>query len=75
MPFLDVLNALCDEKLPLTIPDYEEFGNPLQDSFIYDSISSYCPYENIKTQEYPFVYLLKTIFQLYHLLQLYWLKF
>lgn len=57
VPFLDVLTCLCDKNLPLTIADYEEFGNPLENQRIYDLIRSYSPYENILNQEYPFVYI------------------
>lgn len=46
VPFLDVCNTLLDPSLPLTILDYEEFGNPqIQSNF--DSIFSYSPYDNI----------------------------
>jgi protease II len=46
VPFLDVCNTLLDPSLPLTILDYEEFGNPqIQSNF--DSIFSFSPYDNI----------------------------
>lgn len=57
VPFLDILSCLCDKNLPLTVSDYEEFGNPLENARIFDCIRSYSPYENIQNQEYPFVYL------------------
>ena len=53
VPFLDVLTCLLDERLPLTLTDYLEFGNPLEDESIYKIISSFSPYENLKHQEYP----------------------
>jgi oligopeptidase B len=42
----------------LTASDYDEFGNPSKDAFIYDLISSYSPYENISKYEYPAVYII-----------------
>ena len=47
---MDVLSALCDESLPLTKSDHEEFGNPLEDKKVYESICSYSPYENLSNQ-------------------------
>lgn len=46
VPFLDVCNTLLDPSLPLTILDYDEFGNP-QIRLSFDSIFSYSPYDNI----------------------------
>lgn len=57
VPFLDILSCLCDKNLPLTVSDYEEFGNPVENARIFDCIRSYSPYENILNQEYPFVYI------------------
>ena len=53
MPFVDVLNTLLDESLPITAPDHIEFGNPIVDEEIYKLIHSYCPYQNLSNQEYP----------------------
>ena len=55
-PFLDVLSSLLDDKLPLSISDYAEFGNPNENLTVYNQIESYCPYETIKVQEYPTLY-------------------
>lgn len=55
-PFLDMLTTLIDDSLPLTIPDYEEYGNPLADIDNYNNILSISPYENISHQEYPGIY-------------------
>ena len=55
VPFLDILNSLLDETLPLSATDYLELGNPNTDSDIYKLINSYCPYQNISNQEFPAV--------------------
>jgi oligopeptidase B len=52
VPFLDSLNTALDPSLPLTIGEYEEFGNPAQQQF-YDYMKSYAPYENVEAREYP----------------------
>lgn len=51
-PFLDVLNTMKDERLPLTIDEYNEWGNPNNYRY-YEYIKSYSPYDNIKNQTYP----------------------
>lgn len=52
VPFVDVLNTMLDDTLPLTITEYEEWGNPT-DKEAFDYIRSYSPYDNIRTQNYP----------------------
>ncbi|HEY1891759.1 MAG TPA: S9 family peptidase [Steroidobacteraceae bacterium] len=52
-PFVDVLNTMCDPSLPLTPPEWPEWGNPLLDATAYDYIASYSPYENVMSQPYP----------------------
>ncbi|XP_043915963.1 prolyl endopeptidase-like [Protopterus annectens] len=54
-PFLDVLNVMLDPCLPLTVEEREEWGDPLADRMVLEYIRSYCPYQNIKCQEYPSV--------------------
>ncbi|KAM9297141.1 prolyl endopeptidase-like isoform 5-T5 [Morus bassanus] len=56
-PFVDVLNAMMKTHLPLTIEEQEEWGNPLADEKCMEYIKSYCPYQNIKTQCYPSVFI------------------
>ncbi|XP_070578159.1 prolyl endopeptidase-like [Ptychodera flava] len=53
VPFVDVLNTMLRPSLPLTSPDFEEWGNPQEDSDIFNAIYSYCPYQNITNQNYP----------------------
>jgi len=52
VPFVDTLNTMLDPTLPLTIGEYEEWGNP-EDKTYYDYIKSYAPYENVEAKEYP----------------------
>jgi oligopeptidase B len=52
VPFVDALNTMLDASLPLTIGEYEEWGNP-NDKAFYDYIKSYAPYENVEAKAYP----------------------
>lgn len=52
VPFIDVVNTMLDETLPLTTGEYEEWGNPNEEEY-YNYILSYSPYDNIKAQNYP----------------------
>ncbi|GCB73361.1 hypothetical protein scyTo_0002500 [Scyliorhinus torazame] len=56
-PFLDVLNTMLDPLLPLTIEEQEEWGDPLSDQNLLKYIQAYCPYQNIKPQKYPSVFI------------------
>ena len=53
VPFVDVLNTMSDASLPLTPPEWPEWGDPLTDPAAYDLIASYSPYDNVKAQPYP----------------------
>ncbi len=53
VPFVDVLNTMSDATLPLTPPEWPEWGNPLEDPAAYDYIASYSPYDNVAAQPYP----------------------
>jgi oligopeptidase B len=53
VPFVDVLNTMSDADLPLTPPEWPEWGNPLQDETAFKTILSYSPYDNIVSAEYP----------------------
>ena len=57
VPFVDVLNTMLDETLPLTVVEWEEWGNP-NEREAFDLIASYAPYENVKAQDYPAMLLL-----------------
>lgn len=52
VPFVDVVTTMLDETLPLTVGEYEEWGNP-NDKIYYDYMKSYSPYDNVKKQAYP----------------------
>ncbi len=53
VPFVDALNTMSDASLPLTPPEWPEWGNPLEDVAAYDLIASYSPYDNIRRAAYP----------------------
>jgi oligopeptidase B len=52
VPFVDVVNTMLDETLPLTVGEFEEWGNPKQEA-AYRYIASYCPYTNLERKAYP----------------------
>jgi oligopeptidase B len=52
-PFVDVLNTMSDDTLPLTPPEWPEWGNPLLDSTAYDRIADYSPYDQVGRKPYP----------------------
>jgi oligopeptidase B len=60
VPFVDVINTMLDETLPLTVGEFEEWGNPKKKEE-YDYIKSYSPYDNLTAKPYPTI-LVKTSF-------------
>ena len=53
VPFVDVLNTMSDTTLPLTPPEWPEWGNPLEHAADYDQIAAYSPYDQVCAQAYP----------------------
>ncbi|HMC70191.1 MAG TPA: prolyl oligopeptidase family serine peptidase, partial [Mycobacteriales bacterium] len=53
VPFVDALNTILDPSLPLTVMEWEEWGNPVESREFYDYMKSYAPYENVEAVDYP----------------------
>lgn len=53
VPFVDALTTILDPSLPLTVTEWEEWGNPLADPEVYAYMKTYTPYENVSEQQYP----------------------
>ena len=57
VPFVDVINTMSDESLPLTPPEWPEWGNPLTSAEDYDRIAAYSPYDNVGDKPYPAMFI------------------
>lgn len=53
VPFVDALTTILDPSLPLTVVEWEEWGNPLEDPEVYAYMKEYTPYENVRAAQYP----------------------
>jgi oligopeptidase B len=49
VPFVDCLTTILDDSLPLTVLEWEEWGNPVEDPAIYEVMKSYSPYDNVRS--------------------------
>jgi len=58
VPFVDALNTILDPSLPLTVTEWDEWGDPLHDPQVYAYMKSYSPYENVTGQVYPPIFAL-----------------
>jgi len=58
VPFVDVLATILDATLPLTPPEWNEWGNPIESVEAYDYMASYSPYDNVRAQFYPHLFAL-----------------
>ena len=61
VPFVDALNSILDPSLPLTVTEWEEWGDPLHDPAVYEYMKSYTPYENIADATYPAIFALTSL--------------
>ncbi|MDO4631237.1 MAG: S9 family peptidase [Corynebacterium sp.] len=61
VPFVDPLTSMLMPELPLTVPEWDEWGNPLADKEVYEYMASYAPYENIEAKTYPNILALTSI--------------
>ena len=61
VPFVDALNSILDPSLPLTVTEWEEWGDPLHDPAVYEYMKSYTPYENVAPVDYPAIFALTSL--------------
>jgi oligopeptidase B len=61
VPFVDALNTILDPSLPLTVTEWEEWGDPLHNADVYAYMKSYAPYENVAAVDYPAIFALTSL--------------
>jgi oligopeptidase B len=61
VPFVDALNSILDPSLPLTVTEWEEWGDPLHDPAVYEYMKSYTPYENVADESYPAIFAITSL--------------
>lgn len=57
VPFVDVLTTMLDDTLPLTPPEWNEWGNPIASADAYKDIAAYSPYDNVEAKDYPPIFI------------------
>ena len=57
VPFVDVLTTMLDDSLPLTPPEWNEWGNPIASAEAYRTIAAYSPYDNVEAKAYPPIFI------------------
>jgi oligopeptidase B len=62
VPFVDALTTILDPGLPLTVTEWDEWGDPLHDPDVYAYMKSYSPYENVTASDYPAIYALTSLY-------------
>jgi oligopeptidase B len=55
VPFVDVLTTMLDDTLPLTPPEWPEWGNPIESKVAYERIAAYSPYDRVEAKDYPHI--------------------
>lgn len=61
VPFVDPLTSILDPSLPLTVIEWDEWGDPLHEAAVYDYMASYSPYENVTATDYPAIYAITSL--------------
>ncbi|MEZ5151343.1 S9 family peptidase [Rhodococcus zopfii] len=61
VPFVDPLTSILDPSLPLTVIEWDEWGNPLDNPEVYEYMRSYSPYENVEAKDYPAILAITSI--------------
>jgi oligopeptidase B len=56
VPFVDIVTTMSDTTLPLTVTEWEEWGDPVHDADAYERMLAYSPYDNVRAQDYPALY-------------------
>ncbi len=56
VPFVDVVTTMSDPSIPLTVTEWEEWGNPIEDADAYEYMKSYSPYDNVVATDYPAIF-------------------
>ncbi|HEY3722674.1 MAG TPA: S9 family peptidase [Acidimicrobiia bacterium] len=56
VPFVDVVTTMADPSIPLTVTEWEEWGNPIEDAAAYEYMKSYSPYDNVIATDYPAIF-------------------